>query len=177
MKGIKRGKNIVDKSPLKVNYTNNISQKESIVHIDSLVNNYTSEYRHTYPFDSLRTKSALLKLRTNNDDTLKYYLTLLMIKKYKYQIECCRQGYELRDPNTLNKVGLDTLNNPILFEFLRFSKSYDHVGYPIDSLLNHRFEFMNSGIIMTWLQNEPKYLQNDSIKNYYTFIKDKDTKR
>ena len=147
-----------------------VSTVDAISHLDSLVSFYNSESRHEFPFDSLKTKPSLLELRTNNEDTLKYYLTLLLIKKYKYHIECCNQGYELRNQNSNKTVGIDTLADPMLYEFLRFSESFEDIGLPVNSLLNNRVEFMNSGIIMDWLNKETKYLQSDSIKSYYNYV-------
>lgn len=150
----------------------NISIQESIIHLDSLVSSYNIELKHKFPFDSHITKPAIYKLRSENEDTLKYYLTLLMIKKYKFHIECCRQGFELRNPKSGHSVGVDSLIDPMLYEFLRFSESYDQYGYTIDSLLTKRFEYMNSSIIMHWIEKEPKYIQYDSINGYYNYIKE-----
>lgn len=54
---------------------------------------------------------------------------------------------------------------------ITFSKSYDDIGYNIDSLLVKHFEFMNSAIIMNWLEKHPKYLEDKRINEHYDFIK------
>jgi len=146
-----------------------LNPQESINHLDSLVMNYSSADRHSYPYDSVWTKSAFIILK--DTDTLEYYITLLMLKKYRFQMECCNQGYELRNLSLKsNTKGLDTLSNPVLYEFLKFSNSFDKKGYTIDSLLLKPIEFMNSSMILDWLDKKPKYLEYPRIKSEYEQI-------
>lgn len=73
-----------------------ISEYEARDHLRKLIAQYPDSLRHEYPFDPALTQSALVKLRTNNRDSLAYFIAWLFTKKYRYHLECCHQGYELR---------------------------------------------------------------------------------
>lgn len=151
-----------------VNHKTSIA--ESIRYLDSLVINYSEVSKHMFPNDTLITKDVLLKLRKENFDTLQYYVTLIMTKRFRYHLECCDQGYEIRGENDNKNIGIDTINSPILYEFLLFSNPYKGFGYPIETLLVKRFEYMHSSIILKWLGENRKFLNYPLIKEEYDKI-------
>lgn len=151
------------------NDSNNISLNQALFFIDSISKNYSLEDRHLMPIENKMTKISLLKLRNNNLDTLRYYLSLILLKRYVFHVNCCFQSYEIRNQPIINKLGLDTLNNPILYEFFRFAAN-DIYNYPVDSLISKPKEIIKSSIIITYINKNKKLLKNKEILKYYNSL-------
>ena len=135
------------------------TSEDAIGHLDSIVSTYSIEQRHEYPIDSILTKKALLKLRYENEDSLKCYVTWFMLRKYRFHLECCNQGYNLRSDMGNSKI--DSLSEPILYEFLLFSDSFE------GNNVTKEMEFINSGIAMTYLEENLDLLDFDPIAREY----------
>lgn len=144
----------------------NVSLNQALFFIDSISVGYSFEDRHKMPVENSMTKASLLTLRNNNLDTLKYYLSLILLKRYTFHVDCCGQSYEVRNLPNNNKLGLDTTNNPILYEFFRFSVD-DIYNCSIDTLINKPREIITSSIIIRYIKKNKKILKNKKMLEYY----------
>jgi hypothetical protein len=82
--------------------------------------------------DSITYSFRQLRIRGNNEYAK--YLTLILAKVYQTHLKCCHQGYELR--NNIHGKGIDSIADPLLYEFNLISKTYDNTEL---------IEFINSG--------------------------------
>ena len=96
------------------------------------------------------------QLRIHGNNEYVKYLTLILVKVYRTHLKCCHQGYELRN-NTHGK-GIDSIADPLLYEFNLISKIYDNIN---------RIEFINSAIGHTWLEENKQLLEYDKLKKEY----------
>ncbi|UKN03795.1 hypothetical protein K6119_09860 [Paracrocinitomix mangrovi] len=71
-------------------------------------------------------------------------------------------GHDIRDMYFLSNpkdyfMGIDTLADPILYEFFRFYNPYEEKGISLDSLMKKPIERIGSGIVLDWLEKNPRY--------------------
>lgn len=157
-----------------------ISEYEARDHLRKRIAQYPDSLRHEYPFDPALTQSALVKLRTDNRDSLDYFIAWLFTKKYRYHLECCHQGYELRSLQEYvhPRMELDSVADPWLFEFLLTSTAAGKGKPNLDRLLKRPYEFIHSGLIMAWLEKRSDLIR-DEVAEEVVQIKalEKDIKR
>ena len=109
----------------------------------------------TFP-DSVVTAFKFLRSDKPNQEK---YLTLLYLKIYRGQLQCCHQSFELR--RNLTK-GIDSILDPLLFEFNNITKFYNS---------NERIEMIGSGIGVVWVEKNNYLLSYDKIAQEYDTIK------
>lgn len=103
---------------------------------------------------------SIKRLRINGNEEYIKHLTLILVKLYKEHLKCCHQGYELR--NKVSIVGIDSIADPLLFEFNLVSKIFDNKK-PI--------EFINSAIAFSWVEQNKQLLDYKKLKSEYDKIK------
>ena len=145
-----------------VDYLYVTDEKSAISHIDSLFKNFSAEDTQGYPHDTINTKPALLILRNQNPDTLQFYLTYFFLKNYRYDLSHSNMGHEIRDQYFISNpkdyiMGIDTLADPILYEFFRLYNPFEEKGISLDSLMKKPTERIGSEIILDWLEKNPRY--------------------
>jgi hypothetical protein len=96
---------------------------------------------------------AFKELRTINKDAHEKYVTLIFTKLYAEHLECCHQGYIIasRYKNDFDKDKISMIN-----EFAYISNYVDYSKLP---------EAWSSGIIEKWIKENPKFLNDEKIKN------------
>lgn len=104
--------------------------------------------------DSIVYSFKQLRVRGNKEHVK--YLVLVLVKVYRTHLKCCHQGYELR--NKPYSLGIDSISDPLLYEFNKVSKIFDPVN---------RIEFINSGFWQTWLENNKHLLEYDKLRKEY----------
>ncbi|HMU45556.1 MAG TPA: hypothetical protein PKC72_04260 [Chitinophagaceae bacterium] len=103
---------------------------------------------------------SIKALRQSSNNEFEKYLTLVLLKIYRCHLTCCNQGYELR--NRTSAVGIDSIADPLLFEFNLVAKTFDN---------NKPIEFINSAIAFSWVQENKKLLDYNKLKSEYDKIK------
>jgi len=144
-----------------IDYLYVTNEEEATAHIDSLFRNYSIENRSEYPFDSLNTKPSLLILRHQNLDTLQFYITYFFLKRYRYDLKIGHMSYEIRNYSLLSPkdyiMGVDSLADPLLYEFFRFYNPFEKDGISLDALMKKPVERISSHIVLDWIEENPQY--------------------
>lgn len=145
--------------------TPSVLDNDSLLALLSRAKRFAENYR---PISSSESGIALLnnipdsivysfkQLRLHGRSEYEKYLTLIFLKIYRTHLQCCHQGFELR--NSIKKGNIDSLTDPLLYEFNLISNFFDN---------SNTIEFINSGISINWLEKNKKFLEYDEIKKEY----------
>ena len=115
-------------------------------------NNFHNTSPDELPVVSNEIRTAIYQ----NEVRSEKYLTLIILKLYRAHLECCNQSYELR-----KGYKLDSLDTPILFEFIKITKIYD---------LNNPIEFIPSSIAYNLVNKNKELLKYPPIKKEFDLI-------
>jgi len=86
------------------------------------------------------------------------WLTVIFLKLSLDHLRCCRHHFEVR-----NKPGLDSISDPLLYEYLITTKVFD---------VTKRIEFINSGRLPElWLERNPSLRFDPEIQNILNEMK------
>lgn len=120
-------------------------------------NNKVNEPPDKLPTLTEDIKNSIYETRQSDSSAYQRYITLIILKLYRSHLECCNQTYELRQD-----FKLDSMQTPILFAFLDFTRLYD-ISRPI--------EFIPSSIAYKWVQERPTLLNYPPIQEEVEKIK------
>jgi hypothetical protein len=106
-------------------------------------------------------KFAIDSLFIVDTSNLKLWTVLILIKQYSHHLDCCNQGYDIR--NGYDKNGnLDKENNPVIYTFLRLTNQLEKGSI--------RNEFLNSFFIYRYLLEHRELIKNKLILPYFTKV-------
>ena len=106
---------------------------------------------------------SLKELRIDPEIQLNY-LSIYFLKVYRGHLICCHQGYELRNYFDLKNLGIDSINDPFLYEFNEITNVITK---------NKPVEFINSNLAYEYVSKHKNLLENKEIKNEYRLITEK----
>ena len=130
-------------SPLKANH-------DSIV--KTFVENFTpdtlSPRKVHFPIHLIKSVKLLQK---ESPSSLERYLTLLYLKILKGHLHCCHQTFEIRS-NVIDKVVIDSISDPILYQYNLITKQF-----------STETEMISSGFVEKYIDNIPELLKYNKI--------------
>ncbi len=98
------------------------------------------------------------ELRTSHKSDYEKYLTLIFVKLYSSHLQCCHQSYEIR--NSIQTI--DTVQDALVYEFGKMTNFFTS---------DKRIEFLSSGMVENWVNQNPRFLTYELINKEMDTIK------
>lgn len=137
------------------------TNSDAIQHLTHQIENFDVGNSNGYPFDTAHTKSAIFELR--NSDSLVHYMTWVMAKKHRLNLECCQNAIDLRTNQEVRPV--DSLADPYLYEFLSATEQLSKAPYLTEALPN-----ISSEMAIDYIEGNPHLLDFMPISQEYDKI-------